>query len=178
MRQARRAAPGRLGYRRRSRGDAQLVEDVRDVPMNRVVAQEETFGDCLVVQAFSDEAEDLELARGQAGGSRGVGRRRRVERRGQRVEERARLADVERRLQLGQQIDDFVAPPGSPRLCGPGRTVPEPSESACTRARRGRRSAEIDRSRLRNAAWPRRTIPTPSQPFRRRGWLSPEAARS
>src|SRR5262245_47976123 len=59
------------GVRRRSgpRGDAELEEDVAHVTVDGLLAQEQLPGDDLVGLARGDEAEDLQLARGQPVGT-------------------------------------------------------------------------------------------------------------
>jgi len=51
-----------------SRGDADLGEDVRQVPRDRLVAEDERGGDLLVGVAGGDEAQHLDLTGGKAAG--------------------------------------------------------------------------------------------------------------
>src|SRR5439155_18433541 len=53
---------------RRPRRLAKLAADVGDVPVNRVLAEDETCGDLRVAKPLGDETEDLQLAPGQHSG--------------------------------------------------------------------------------------------------------------
>src|SRR5215470_6904918 len=89
------------GCRSRPRRDVELVEDVREVAVDRLLAQVELRGDRLVRLARGDEEEDLELARCEAmrPRDRGAGRERvealEVGRRAELFEDRLRAVDPE-----------------------------------------------------------------------------------
>src|SRR5581483_12432389 len=58
-------AARRLCRRGRARADPELRPDVRDVPVDGVLADDEARGDLRVAQALADEAEHLQLPRRQ-----------------------------------------------------------------------------------------------------------------
>src|SRR5262245_10311466 len=60
-------APGGLGDGGGARRDAELVEDVRDVPVDRVLADGKLRADLLVAVSDGDEPQDLELALRETG---------------------------------------------------------------------------------------------------------------
>jgi hypothetical protein len=66
--QSEKADAGCVGGRRRARRLSQFPPDVRDVAVNRVLAQDEALRDLGVVQAVRDEPEYLELASAQRPG--------------------------------------------------------------------------------------------------------------
>src|SRR5437763_1418624 len=51
-----------------ARVQLQLLEDVADVVLDRVLADEQLLGDVTVVEALGDEAQNLHLAIGEPGG--------------------------------------------------------------------------------------------------------------
>src|SRR5262245_37976026 len=55
-----------LGDRRRPGRDLELAEDVRDMPVDRVLADEEPLPDRLVAESRRDEPKDLDLPGRQA----------------------------------------------------------------------------------------------------------------
>ena len=59
-----------------ARGAAQLGVDVGDVAVDRVLAEREALGDGAVAEPVGDEAEHLELARGEGAAAVGVGAER------------------------------------------------------------------------------------------------------
>ena len=95
----------REGGRRRSRGDAELGEDVLQVASDRVLADDELGGDLAVRLAGRDEAEHLQLSCAQAMrvGSRRVAEQvdaREVRRGGQALEDLTGRRELERRTLL------------------------------------------------------------------------------
>src|SRR3954447_14996288 len=60
--------PAGFGDRRHAGSAAELVPDVRDVPVHRVMADREALGDLAVTQPVGDEREDLALASRQQHG--------------------------------------------------------------------------------------------------------------
>src|SRR5215216_5402531 len=58
-----------LGDSGGARGDVELVQDVGDVPVDRVLAESEPGCDLFVAQSLRHEAENLHLSPRQAGGS-------------------------------------------------------------------------------------------------------------
>jgi hypothetical protein len=59
----------RLGDGRGARGDVQLVQDVRDVPVDRMLAKIERGRSLFVTQPLSYEAKDLQFPARQGGPS-------------------------------------------------------------------------------------------------------------
>src|ERR1700748_82002 len=67
-------APCRLRDGGGARGHIQLAQNVREVTMDGVIADEKALGDRLVVETFGDQAQHLDLTFGEAG-SIGASRR-------------------------------------------------------------------------------------------------------
>ena len=161
-----------------ARGAAQLGVDVGDVAVDRVLAEREALGDGAIAETVGDEAEHLELARGER--DRGGGGARRRARRGPRAPRRprarrppcARARAGPRRARAGPAPPPAARRP--PRTARPRRR----SDRAPRRDRRSRRRRRPRRSSPRRAAArsrsPRRSRAAPARARpRRRGRRPP-----